>query len=63
VLQALLDKYQDEGVINMDDPRVLRVAPFSAMGTPMQLVKQFGSFAKFEAAVRELKQALYKDAV
>ena len=29
----------------------------------MQLVKQFGSFAKFEAAVRELKQALYKDAV
>lgn len=33
----------------MDDPRVLRVAPFSAMGTPMQLVKQFGSFAKFEA--------------
>jgi type I restriction enzyme, R subunit len=63
VLQALLDKYQDEGVINMDDPRVLRVAPFSAMGTPMQLVKQFGSFAKFDAAVRELKQALYKDAV
>jgi hypothetical protein len=40
-LQALLDKYQDEGVIDLDDPKVLKVAPFTGMGTPMQIVKQF----------------------
>ena len=62
VLQALLDKYQDEGVIDLDDPKVLNVAPFTGMGTPMQLVKQFGSPQKFRAAVRELQDALYKDA-
>jgi type I restriction enzyme R subunit len=62
VLQALLDKYQDEGVIDLDDPKVLSIAPLSQMGTPTQIVKQFGSPQKFQAAVRELQQALYKDA-
>src|SRR5256885_6822714 len=43
VLEALLDKYQDDGIINLDDPRVLQIPPFDAMGTPLQLVKQFGT--------------------
>ena len=29
MLEALLDKYQDEGVIDLDDPNVLRIAPFA----------------------------------
>jgi type I restriction enzyme R subunit len=62
VLQALLDKYEDAGVIDLDDPKVLSIAPFSQMGTPTQIVKQFGSPQKFQVAVRELQQALYKDA-
>ena len=62
VLEALLDKYRDEGVIDLDDPNVLRIAPFAQMGTPLQLVKQFGSRANFEAAVHELQSALYQDA-
>jgi len=60
VLDALLDKYQDEGVINLDDPRVLQIPPFDAMGTPLQLVKQFGTRADFERAVHELQTALYQ---
>ena len=43
VLQALLDKYQDEGIIDLDDPKILQIAPVSQMGTPVQLVKGFGS--------------------
>ena len=39
VLEALLEKYQDQGVINLDDPRVLQIPPFDAMGTPFQLIK------------------------
>jgi type I restriction enzyme R subunit len=62
VLEALLDKYQDEGVINLDDPNVLRIAPFAQIGTPVQLVKQFGSRADFKTAVHELQSALYQEA-
>ena len=62
VLEALLDKYQDEGVINLDDPNVLRIAPFTQIGTPVQLVKEFGSRADYEAAVHELQSTLYQDA-
>jgi len=59
VLEALLLKYQDEGVTALDDPRILKVAPFDAMGTPMQLLNAFGGPAGFEHAVHELQSALY----
>lgn len=60
VLEALLDKYRDEGVIaDLDNVRVLEIPPFNAMGTPIQLIKPFGSKAGFEYAVHELQNALY----
>ena len=62
VLEALLEKYQDEGVINLDDPRILQIPPFDSMGTPLQLVKQFGTRDDFEHAVHELQSALYQEA-
>ncbi len=48
VLEALLDKYQDEGAIDLDNPIFLTIAPFDAMGTPVQLIKIFGGMAGFE---------------
>jgi len=60
VLEALLQKYQDEGVTNLDDPRILQVTPFDAMGTPLQLIRQFGNRRDFERAVQELQSALYE---
>jgi len=62
VLEALLQKYQDQGVINLDDPRVLQISPFDTMGTPLQLIKQFGTRADFEQAVHEMQSELYKKA-
>src|SRR5205823_13025900 len=62
VLEALLQKYQDQGMLNLDDPRILQIAPFDAMGTPLQLVKEFGNRADFEKAVHELQEALYHGA-
>ncbi len=59
VLEALLQKYQDDGVINLDDPQILKVAPFDDMGTPLQLIREFGSKEDFARAVRELQAALY----
>ena len=62
VLEALLKKYQDEGVTALDDPRILRIAPFDEMGTPVELLKQFGGRKGFEKAVHELQSALYEKA-
>lgn len=62
VLDALLQKYQDQGVLTLDDPRILQVPPFDAMGTPLELIKQFGTRADFERAVHELQSALYETA-
>jgi type I restriction enzyme R subunit len=61
VLDALLAKYQDEGVFNLDDPRVLQISPFDRMGTPVQLIKAFGDRTDFERAVHELQSALYQE--
>jgi type I restriction enzyme R subunit len=61
VLDALLAKYADEGVLNLDDANVLRIAPFTTLGTPVQLVKAFGDRVGFERAVHELQSALYQE--
>ncbi len=61
VLDALLEKYRDEGVLNLDDTNVLRIAPFSGMGSVVQLIKAFGGKEGFEKAVHELQNALYQE--
>ena len=60
VLDALLAKYADEGVFNLDDANVLRIEPFSALGTPVQLIRAFGGREGFEKAAHELQSALYQ---
>ena len=60
VLDALLTKYADEGVLNLDDTNVLRIAPFTSMGSVVQLVNAFGGKPAFEQAVHELQSALYQ---
>jgi type I restriction enzyme R subunit len=60
VLEALLQKYQDEGETNLDDPRILQIRPFDAMGTPVELIRRFGTRRDFERAVAELQSALYE---
>jgi type I restriction enzyme R subunit len=60
VLDALLEKYQDEGVVDLSDPRILQIRPIDRMGTPVELIRRFGSRAGFEQAVHELQDALYE---
>jgi type I restriction enzyme R subunit len=60
VLEALLVKYQDDGVLGLDDPNILKIPPFAAMGTPVQLIRQFGGASDFQQAVHELQAALYE---
>ena len=61
VLDALLDKYADEGLLNLDDAKVLRIPPIDRLGTPLELVRAFGGKSGFEQAVHDLQSALYKE--
>ena len=61
VLGALLDKYADEGILNLDDANVLRIPPLDNLGTPVELVRAFGGKPGFERAVHDLQSALYRE--
>lgn len=61
VLDGLLAKYADEGVLNLDDASVLRIAPFSTIGTPTELVRAFGGRPGYQQAVHDLQMELYKE--
>lgn len=61
VLTALLDKYADEGVLNLDDTNVLRIPPLNTLGTPVQLIKAFGGKTSFENAVHAMQNELYQE--
>ena len=59
VLEALLDKYADEGIEPMEEPQILTIAPFNQMGTPVEIAKAFGGFEGYQKAVWELQRELY----
>ncbi|WP_040839478.1 type I restriction-modification enzyme R subunit C-terminal domain-containing protein [Thiothrix nivea] len=60
VLNALLDKYADVGVVEIENIQTLKAPPFTGMGAPMEIVKgAFGSKAAYEQAVSELEAMLY----
>ena len=61
VLEALLEKYADEGVLTIESPKVLKLAPFDQMGTPVEIINEiFGGKAKYESALEELERELYE---
>lgn len=60
VLEALLDKYADDGVSQLENRMVLRLDPFRQMGSPASIAKLFGGNQQYLDAVRELEQELYK---
>ncbi len=61
VLDALLDKYADDGVLDLDDAKVLKIPPLDSLGTPVQLVHAFGGKPSFERAVLDLQSELYRE--
>ncbi len=59
VLNALLKKYEDGGIEDIENPQVLKLAPFDKMGRPMEIIKIFGGRKEYEEAVKDLEKALY----
>jgi type I restriction enzyme R subunit len=59
VLESLLDKYQDTGLENIEDIKILTLDPFKNMGTASELVSAFGGKPAYLAALYELENQLY----
>lgn len=63
VLEALLDKYADEGISTIENAKVLRLKPFDRIGTPIEIINgAFGGKAAYESAVKELEDEIYGQA-
>jgi type I restriction enzyme R subunit len=59
VLDALLDKYADGNVDDIENIRLLTVPPLTQFGTPVEIIQQFGGREAYLKAVRELEDVLY----
>jgi type I restriction enzyme R subunit len=60
VLEALLDKFADHGVQDIEDAKVLELPPFDKFGSKTAIRRGiFGSLEQYSQAVRELELALY----
>ena len=63
VLEGLLDKYADEGIETIEEAKVLRLQPFTRIGTATEIIQDvFGGKAKYEQALRELEDQIYGQA-
>ncbi|MFC1602689.1 EcoAI/FtnUII family type I restriction enzme subunit R [Pseudomonadota bacterium] len=61
VLEALLDKYADEGITTIENRKVLKLNPFDKIGTPVEIINDvFGGRAKYDEAIQELEEELFK---
>lgn len=63
VLNALIDKFADDGILEIENREILKVQPFDSFGTPFEIIKAFGGKAQYEEAIRELEKALFNDEV
>tara|TARA_B100001179_G_C18604290_1_gene412987 strand:- start:3644 stop:6079 length:2436 start_codon:yes stop_codon:yes gene_type:complete len=60
VLNALLDKYADAGVEEIESLNVLKVKPLDQLGSPMEIVKDgFGSKKDYQQAISDLEDEIY----
>jgi len=62
ILSSLLDKYEHEGIVSIEEGSILKVQPLNKLGSPVELVRAFGKKADFEKAIKELECEIYKTA-
>ena len=59
VLEALLDKYANDGITQLENRTILRLDPFRQMGSPANIAKFFGGNQQYFSAVKELESLIY----
>lgn len=60
VLESLLEKYATNGVLQLEDPTILSLDPFSKIGNAVNIMRLFGGKSGYDKAIKELENELYK---
>ena len=60
VLEALLEKYKNVGIYEIEKTALLQLDPFRRFGSPMRIAGYFGGKEGYLKAVRELEKAIYE---
>ena len=60
VLEALLDKYMNAGIYELESTDILKLDPLKRFGAPSKIVGLFGGKAGYLAAIKELEEEIYK---
>ena len=60
VIEALLEKYANDGITEIERTEVLRLDPFRRMGNPARIAKLFGGKEGYLRAVKELEEEIYR---
>lgn len=59
VINALLDKYAELGIYDIEGTEVLKQSPFTNYGKPSRIASLFGGNDKYRQAIKELEKELY----
>lgn len=63
VLEALLDRYMNTGIYEIEKTDILKLDPFAKMGKPARIAGYFGGREGYMKAVKALENAIYADEV
>lgn len=63
VLEALLDKYMNTGIYQIETTEILKLDPFQKYGKPSKIAGYFGGKSGYLSAVKALEQVIYSEAV
>lgn len=60
VLDSLLDKYADDGLLDLENPAIITLDPIKRLGTAPEIVRAFGGKFNYNRAIKELTTHLYE---
>lgn len=63
VLEALLDKYMNQGIEEITNTDVLKLDPFMKYGKPSRIIREFGGRDSYVHAIMDLQNAIYASEV
>lgn len=60
VVETLLDKYAQNGIVEFEKRTILNQDPFTQIGSPKKIIKEIGSIEQYEKLITEIEEELYK---
>ena len=60
ILEALLDRYMNTGIYEIERTEILQLDPFRKYGKPSKIASYFGGKEGYRKAIKELEEELYK---